>query len=57
MLGFGMSTALANAYSPESSLTLGNTSQRLGVKFGIEFVLNLTREFGAVTKPDRGQRP
>ncbi len=57
MLGFGMATALANAYSPQSSLTLGNTSQRLGVKFGIEFVLNLTREFGAVTKPVPGQEP
>lgn len=55
MLGFGMATALANAYSPSSSLTLGNTAERLGVKFGIQFVLNLTREFGGVTKPEGDQ--
>lgn len=55
MLGFGMATALANAYSPSSSLTLGNTAERLGVKFGIQFFLNLTREFGGVTKPESDQ--
>lgn len=57
LLGFGMATALANTYSPPSSSTVGNTFQRFGVKLGIEFVLNLTREFGAASKPDPGQRP
>lgn len=52
MLGFGMSTALSNAYSPESSITFGKTMERYGVKEGISFGLNLMREFGGVTRPE-----
>ena len=57
ILGFGMSTALSNAYSPESSNTLGSTMQRYAVKFGVSFGLNLMREFGGLSRPERHQPP
>ncbi len=47
VLGFGMSTALSNAYSPQSSITLSKTMQRFAVKEGVSVGLNLLREFGA----------
>ena len=46
MLGFGMSTALSNAYSPDSSITFPKTMERYGVKVGVSFGLNIMREFG-----------
>lgn len=52
MLGFGMSTALSNAYSPEQDVTFGNTMTRFGVKEGVSFGLNLLREFGGLSKPE-----
>ncbi len=55
MIGFGMSTALSNAYSPASSNTLGNTMERYGVKIGFSFALNLLREFGGVSRPEKDQ--
>ena len=51
LLGFGMSTALSNAWAPRRSITLGNTMQRLAVKFVISSSLNLFREFGGSTPP------
>jgi hypothetical protein len=51
MLGFGMSTALSNAYSPPSSITLDKTLERLGVKEGVSFGLNILREFGGMSRP------
>lgn len=51
MLGFGMSTALSNAWAPRSGITLGNTMQRLAVKLVISSSLNLFREFGGSTPP------
>ena len=51
MLGFGMSTALSNAYSPPSSITLGKTMERYAVKEGVSFGLNLLREFGGLNHP------
>lgn len=56
MLGFGMSTALSNAYSPANSNTLGNTMYRYGVKEGVSFALNLLREFGGLSAPEKHQQ-
>ncbi len=53
MLGFGMSTALSNAYSPDSSITLSKTMERFAVKEGVSVALNILREFGVA---NRGQR-
>ncbi|MBW4027048.1 MAG: hypothetical protein HIU93_06560 [Acidobacteria bacterium] len=55
MIGFGMSTALSNAYSPESSITFGKTMERYGVKEGVSFGLNILREFGGLSKPEKHQ--
>lgn len=55
LIGFGMSTALSNAYSPSSSVTFGSTMERYGVKIGVSFGLNLLREFGGVSKPEKHQ--
>ena len=55
MLGFGMSTALSNTYSPASSNTFGNTMQRYAVKFGVSFGLNVMREFGGLSRPEKHQ--
>lgn len=52
MLGFGMSTALSNAYSPASSNTLPNTMERYGVKIGVSFGLNIMREFGGTSRAE-----
>lgn len=46
LLGFGMSTALSNAWYPRNSITLSSTMQRYGIKLGISAFLNLLREFG-----------
>lgn len=51
VLGFGMATALSNAYSPPSSITFGKTMERFGVKEGVSFGLNILREFGGVSTP------
>jgi hypothetical protein len=55
ILGFGMSTALSNAYTPDSSITFGKTMERVGVKFGVSFALNLMREFGGKSVPENAQ--
>lgn len=55
LIGFGMATALNNAYSPSSSVTLGNNLERYGVKLGVRFGLNLVREFGAVSQLEKHQ--
>lgn len=51
MLGFGMSTALSNAWAPRRSINFDNTMQRLAVKLVISSSLNLFREFGAANVP------
>ncbi len=56
LLGFGMSTALSNAYSPASSVTLGSTMERLAVKEGVSVALNLLREFGGLSQPEKHQK-
>lgn len=53
VLGFGMSTALSNAYSPPSSITFSKTMERFGVKEGVSIALNVLREFGASGKMER----
>ena len=55
LLGFGMATALSNAYSPSSSVTFAQTMERWGVKVGVSFGLNVMREFGGVSKPEKHQ--
>jgi hypothetical protein len=55
VLGFGMATALSNAYSPSSSITLSKTVERWGVKEGVSFGLNILREFGGITAPEKHQ--
>ena len=55
LLGFGMSTALNNAYSPPSSITFASTMERYGVKIGFSFGLNLLREYGGETKREHNQ--
>lgn len=55
ILGFGMSTALSNAYSPDSSITFGKTMERFGVKEGTSVALNLLREFGGLSRPEKHQ--
>ncbi|HUY93862.1 MAG TPA: hypothetical protein VMU71_01145 [Terracidiphilus sp.] len=55
VIGFGMATALSNAYSPDSSVTFGQTMERWGVKEGVSFGLNIMREFGGVSKPEKHQ--
>ena len=52
MLGFGMSTALSNAYSPDSSITFPKTMERYGVKVGVSFGLNVMREFGGTNRAE-----
>ncbi len=46
MLGFGMSTALTNAWYPRQSVTLSSTLTRYAIKMGVSVVLNVVREFG-----------
>ncbi len=46
MVGFGMSTALSNAWYPRSSITLGSTMQRFAIKLAFSATLNMIREFG-----------
>ncbi|HEV2487850.1 MAG TPA: hypothetical protein VGT08_20185 [Terracidiphilus sp.] len=53
MIGFGMSTALSNAYSPPSSVTFNKTMERYGVKIGTSFGLNVLREFGGMSLPEK----
>lgn len=55
LIGFGMSTALSNAYSPSSSVTFPSTMERYGVKIGVSFGLNLLREFGGASEPEKHQ--
>lgn len=53
LLGFAMATALSNAYSPDSSVTFLGNLERYGVKLGVSFGLNVLREFGGLSKPEK----
>ena len=50
-LGYGMATALSSAYSPGGPQSPAGFSESYGIKFGVNFVANLFREFGAPTTP------
>ncbi len=57
VLGFGMSTALTNAWYPRSSVTFDSTIQRFAIKLAFSATLNIIREFGGTraklpTDPD-----
>lgn len=56
VLGFGMATALSNAYSPPTSITFPKTMERFGVKEGVSFGLNILREFGGTSRPEKHQK-
>lgn len=56
LLGFAMSTALSNAYSPPSSVTFDKTMERYGVKVGVSFLLNVLREFGGQSTLEKNQQ-
>lgn len=47
LLGFGMSTALTNAWYPARSVTFSDTMTRYGIKMGVSAVLNIVREFAS----------
>jgi hypothetical protein len=55
MLGFAMSTALSNAITPSQQITFGGTMERYGIKEGVSFGLNILREFGGLSKPEKNQ--
>ena len=57
LLGYGMSTALANSYSPGDVNTFGGTMERVGVKIGVTFIANLVREFGPTTSKTEIAKP
>ena len=52
ILGFGMSTALSNAWAPRKSITFSDTMVRLAIKLGFGISLDLFREFGGSNVPD-----
>ncbi len=52
LLGFGMSTALSNAWYPRSSITFSSTMERYGIKLGISAALNIMREFGGTRESE-----
>ncbi|HEV2446509.1 MAG TPA: hypothetical protein VGS58_11325 [Candidatus Sulfopaludibacter sp.] len=57
VLGFGVSTAVTNAWYPRNSVTAGNTFERIGIKLALSGVLNLVREFGGTRDQETtGQR-
>lgn len=56
MMGFGVSTALSNAWYPRHSITLMDTLSRFGIKLGISATINLIREFGG-TRDDHAAQP
>lgn len=53
MLGFGMASALDNAYLPDRDVTFPRTMERLGLKEGLSFGFNILREFGGFTASAR----
>jgi len=46
ILGFGMSTALSNAWYPRNSVTFNSTMERFAIKLAFSATLNIIREFG-----------
>ncbi len=55
ILGFGMSTALTDAWYPRNSVTLSSTMERYAIKMGVSVMLNVVREFGGSEEPTPGR--
>lgn len=49
MLGFGMASALSNAYLPSQNISFGKTMEGWGIKEAVRFGTNLMREFGGAS--------
>ncbi len=45
LVGFALSSIISNAYSPHSSVSLGDTSKSYAIKIGVSTGLNVAREF------------
>jgi len=50
LLGYAMSTALADAYLPARNVSVGKSFEGYGIKFGTGFGFNLLHEYGAVAR-------
>jgi hypothetical protein len=50
LVGFALSSVVANAYSPRESVGYSNTVQRYVIKIGVSTGLNVVREFGLVDR-------
>jgi len=48
IIGYGMATALTGAYAPNGFDGPGKSVESYGIKFGVNFVANMFREFGGV---------
>ena len=53
VLGYGAATALTGFYGPNGFQSSGKFAESYGVKFGVNFVANLFREFGGVSERQR----
>ncbi|MGA8673165.1 MAG: hypothetical protein WB679_25045 [Terracidiphilus sp.] len=50
LLGYAMSTALADAYLPARNVSVGKSFEGYGIKFGTGFGFNLLHEYGGVAR-------
>lgn len=57
ILGFGVSTALSDAYLPARNVSFGKTIEGIGIKEGVKFGFDLTREFGVLTWVEQRLKP
>lgn len=46
LVGFALSSIVANAYTPHSSTGYANTAKRYAIKIGVSTGMNVGREFG-----------
>jgi hypothetical protein len=50
LLGYAMSTALADAYLPARNVSVGKSFEGYGIKFGTGYGFNLLHEYGGVAR-------
>ena len=50
LVGYALSTALADAYLPAHNVSVGKSFEGYGIKFGTGFGFNLLHEYGAVAR-------
>lgn len=50
LVGFGLSTALSNAYLPARNVSVGKTFEGYGIKFGTNFGFNILHEYDGVNR-------